>query len=43
MKMRLTVFHFEQVVNLDDCLSINHNWINSCNIGDATAQVPCVL
>uniref|UniRef100_A0A6U5Z5M4 JmjC domain-containing protein n=1 Tax=Guillardia theta TaxID=55529 RepID=A0A6U5Z5M4_GUITH len=28
-----------QVVNLVDCLSINHNWINSCNIQEATRQM----
>ena len=28
-----------QVKNLDDCISINHNWVNSCNLGAATSQV----
>jgi hypothetical protein len=28
-----------QVKNMDDCISINHNWVNSCSIASATAQV----
>lgn len=28
-----------QVVNLDDCVSINHNWINSCNLHHAVDQL----
>ena len=27
-----------QVVNLDDCLSVNHNWVNSCNLRCAVDQ-----
>jgi hypothetical protein len=28
-----------QVINLDDCVSINHNWVNSCNILHSTLQM----
>ena len=28
-----------QVVNLEDCISINHNWVNACNIHHAVEQV----
>ena len=28
-----------QVINLDDCVSINHNWFNSCNVLHATRQM----